>query len=435
MTGVPSPVVVAFFTSPVSRDEVLEHLVGEMAGTTGISAREVLAAVLEREGSLSSRVSDEVAMPHAMWEELSETALALGVCPSGVDWDGREPPVRLVTLMVGPARDHLSVMAAVARRLQAEGAVDAVTSAGSPREVRTLLCGSGEESAPVTVRTLTVTAATVEYAAELARVLPRNPVVVAVTNPRIMRLLGVLAESPLAERTILVGPVPPREDSPVRVIPTERFPEDGRGLATLTLLPLIATGVVTAESEVILVSGRDHQGGLDAVRLVDVARELQVPRGLSPAHLPQGVLLEVVIRALHLAAELALQGREGKPLGTIIVIGDDSRLEQHSQQMILNPFAGHPREARNILDPSLTETVKELAKIDGAFLVAGDGTIGAAGMHLSGKPDPGEMESGLGARHAAALGITAVADVLAICLSESTGTITLFYEGRRMIRR
>ncbi|POQ99014.1 hypothetical protein AU468_11550 [Alkalispirochaeta sphaeroplastigenens] len=435
MTGVPSPAVVRFYSPPLSRDQVLQDLVEETARQISLPAQEVLQAVLEREGSLSSRVSDEVAMPHAIRDEPGETVIALGLCPSGVDWDGRDPPVRLVTLMVGPDRDHLSVMAAVARRLQGQGVVEALVSARSPREARVLLCGGDEEISPVTVRTLTVTAATVEHAAELARVLPRNPLVVALSNPRIVKLLGVLAEPPLAERTILVGPVPLQEDSPLRIIPTERFPEDGRGLATLALLPLIATGLVNAGSEVILVSGRHDQGGLDAVRLVDVARELKVPRGLSPAHLPRGVLLEVVIRALHLAAELALQGREGKPQGTIIVIGDDPRLDQHTQQMILNPFAGHPREARNILDPSLAETVKELAKIDGAFLVSGDGTIRAAGMHLSGKPDPGEMESGLGARHAAALGITAEADVLSICLSESTGTITLFYEGRRMVQR
>jgi diadenylate cyclase len=433
-----------------TRDEILAALVEMVSASLEKSPEGILQLVQERENTLSSRVSATVAIPHAICDGVPETQLAVGVCPAGVDWDGRSELVRLVILLVGTQEKHLDTMSAVARRLQAPGMVDALVNAETEHQIRALFSGHDSTVAPVEARTLTVTSATVHHASELARALPDNPVVVATSNPGVCHMLGELLEEPLARRTFLVGPGLSGLGSGqgewknqmerictagVRVVPTDRLPEDRFHTAALTLLPLLATGAIRAGSEVILVSGRGDQGGLDAVRLVDVSRELHVPEGLAESHLPTGVRLEVVIRALYIVAELAAQGREGKPVGTIIVIGDDPRLEQHVQQMILNPFAGYSAENRNILDPSLDETIKELAKIDGAFLVNGDGTLRSAGTHLAGRPDPAEMDAGLGARHAAALGITSSADVLAICLSESTGTITLFHGGRRLIRR
>lgn len=420
------------------RDEVLRTLVDATVESHGLDPGEVLQAVLERESSLSSRVSERIAMPHAIRSDLAFTLFGLGVCAQGITWDARDEQVQLVVLLVGPDDQHLPVMAAIARLLQAPDMVEMILEAESEEEVRRIFTDHGRVNVPMAARTLRITAATVNHAAELARLLSFDPVVVSTNNPGIRSLLGPLAEPPLARRTILVGPGPGTENAPeegITEVSVDRFPEDHQGPAALTLLPLLTSGLIKPGSEVILVTGRSDQRGLDAVRLVDVSRELQIPEGLTDSHLPEGVRLDVVIRALHLTAEMGLEGREGKPIGTIIVIGDDPELENLTQQMILNPFAGHPAADRNILDPSLSETVKELAKIDGAFILSGDGTLLSVGTHLAGRPDPREMEAGLGARHAAALGITASADVLSICLSESTGTITLYFRGRRLIRR
>ncbi|TVR71794.1 MAG: hypothetical protein EA427_04075 [Spirochaetaceae bacterium] len=424
--------------APAGRDEVLRVLVDAVVLDQGLDPEDVLEAVLERESSLSSRVSDRIAMPHAILPGMRSTLFGLGVCPEGINWDARDEDVQLVVLLVGPEDQHLPVMAAISRLLQAPGIVETILTAQSEDEVRRIFAGGDAAAVPLAGRTLSITATTVNHAVELARLLPLDPVVVSTSNAGIRSLLGALAEPPLAQRTFLVGPGLDRENSSpdeITVVSTDRFPEDPHGPAALTLLPLLTTGAIKPGSEVILLTGRSDQRGLDAVRLVDVSRELQIPEGLTDSHLPEGVRLDVVVRALHLTAEMGLQGREGKPIGTIIVIGDDPELDTHTQQMILNPFAGHPAPARNILDPSLGETVKELAKIDGAFIVSGQGTLMSVGAHLAGRPDPREMEAGLGARHAAALGITASADVLAICLSESTGTITLYFRGRRLIRR
>jgi DNA integrity scanning protein DisA with diadenylate cyclase activity len=102
-----------------------------------------------------------------------------------------------------------------------------------------------------------------------------------------------------------------------------------------------------------------------------------------------------------------------------------------SKQLILNPFRGYPDEERNILDPSLEETIKELSVIDGAFLIRGDGVVESAGVYLRAfNHDEYPLPQGLGARHHAAAAITAVSEAVAITVSESTGTVTIFRNGQ-----
>jgi DNA integrity scanning protein DisA with diadenylate cyclase activity len=123
----------------------------------------------------------------------------------------------------------------------------------------------------------------------------------------------------------------------------------------------------------------------------------------------------------------------GNRVGTTFVIGDSERVLGFSRQMVLNPFMGYSDEERNILDPALEATVKEFAAIDGAFVTHGDGQIEAAGVYL--KPGvAGEiLPRGLGTRHESAAGITATTDAVAITVSESTGTVTVFRGGKILI--
>jgi DNA integrity scanning protein DisA with diadenylate cyclase activity len=104
-----------------------------------------------------------------------------------------------------------------------------------------------------------------------------------------------------------------------------------------------------------------------------------------------------------------------------------------SQQLVINPFKGYSDEEKSILDPSLEETLKEFSTIDGAFLVRGDGVVEAAGTYL--RPDVAveDLPSGLGARHAAAAGITTATSALAVVISQSTGRVSLFKGGKPIL--
>jgi DNA integrity scanning protein DisA with diadenylate cyclase activity len=131
-----------------------------------------------------------------------------------------------------------------------------------------------------------------------------------------------------------------------------------------------------------------------------------------------------------LALELAAQGREDAKVGTIFTWAILRRCCNSQGRMIINPFMGYPEEDRNILNPDLKETIKEFSAIDGAFVVRDDGTLMTAGRHLSAALDSKEFPQGLGSRHIAAAGITSVSRATAIVLSESSGNVSVFKNGK-----
>ena len=137
----------------------------------------------------------------------------------------------------------------------------------------------------------------------------------------------------------------------------------------------------------------------------------------------------VILRTLSLAIELAAEGREGQPVGAMFVIGDSRQVMQHAHQLVLNPFHGFSRSLRSLLDPSLGETIKEFAHLDGAFIVQGDGLVRTAGAYLLPAAPAVRLPSGLGTRHQAAAAITARTRAMAITVSQSTGSVNVFRHG------
>ena len=83
-------------------------------------------------------------------------------------------------------------------------------------------------------------------------------------------------------------------------------------------------------------------------------------------------------QVMLLAVEIAREGREGRKIGTLFVVGDAEATLKHSQPLILDPLWHHPAERKHILDADLRETVKELAQLDGAFIVSDDGRVGTS---------------------------------------------------------
>lgn len=102
-----------------------------------------------------------------------------------------------------------------------------------------------------------------------------------------------------------------------------------------------------------------------------------------------------------------------------------------ARQLVINPFKGYAEDERSILNDSLIETVKEFSSIDGAFVIRGNGIIETCGALLkTASQEEFELPRGLGARHHAAAGIISLADCIAVSVSESTGTVTVFRGGQ-----
>lgn len=176
--------------------------------------------------------------------------------------------------------------------------------------------------------------------------------------------------------------------------------------------------------------GHSEMGSLDCILIVDTAKESEVLTGRNMNKITESVNPEVFQAVLNLAIELADKGREGKPVGTIFVVGDDDHVMQLSRQMIINPFKGYEEEERNILNPALKETIREFAAMDGAFVISGTGVVLTAGRYLSAASDDTNLPRGLGSRHIAAAGITALTKATAFVISESSGDLKIFKDGK-----
>ena len=201
------------------------------------------------------------------------------------------------------------------------------------------------------------------------------------------------------------------------------------GQMKIAVLMGLSAGLVTGTDRIVCVTGLPRRQHLDNILVLDLGKEFELLTSNKGANMVGSVRPEVFEGVFNLAIELANQGREGKPIGTIFTLGDHEKVLQLSRQLVMNPFRGYPEEDCNILDPNLRETIREFSAIDGAFVVRDDGVVMAAGRHLNAALEEGELPRGLGSRHVAGAGITAVTDAVAIAISESDGTVRIFKQG------
>ena len=137
----------------------------------------------------------------------------------------------------------------------------------------------------------------------------------------------------------------------------------------------------------------------------------------------------VLENTIQLAVEIAREGREGRKIGTLFVVSDAVEVIKRSRNLILDPLYGHPAEKRKICDPELRETLKELAQLDGAFIVSGEGIVISAARYINASATNIELPMGLGSRHVAAASITRDTQAVAVVVSESS-IVRIFNEGR-----
>ena len=131
---------------------------------------------------------------------------------------------------------------------------------------------------------------------------------------------------------------------------------------------------------------------------------------------------------LTLAVEISREGREGRKVGTIFVVGDSEAVLRHSKCLILDPLYGHPAERNRIDDLDVRETVKELAQLDGAFVVSDDGVVLSAARYLDTFLEGITIPLGLGSRHLAGASISRRTHAVAVVVSQSS-VVRVFDDG------
>jgi len=115
---------------------------------------------------------------------------------------------------------------------------------------------------------------------------------------------------------------------------------------------------------------------------------------------------DVLRSVIELALEIAREGREGRKIGTLFVVGEEDSVLRLSHPLILDPLQGHELDSKRIEDPNLRGTVKELAQLDGAFVISGEGHVLSAARYIDAHSENIDLPLGLGSRHVAAASIT-----------------------------
>jgi DNA integrity scanning protein DisA with diadenylate cyclase activity/protein-disulfide isomerase len=189
------------------------------------------------------------------------------------------------------------------------------------------------------------------------------------------------------------------------------------------------------------VNGVRHEGALDLETLL-AAVEAAAPSRTRAATRPEtppdpldevcserrGVNTRTLRRVVQLAVEIAREGREGRKIGTLFVVGDSEEVVRRSRPLILDPLAGHPEERKRVDDPDVRETLKELAQLDGAFIVSDEGVVLSAARYLDAVSDSLDVPLGLGSRHMAAASVSKQTGAVAVAVSESS-VVRMFDDG------
>lgn len=276
--------------------------------------------------------------------------------------------------------------------------------------------------------------AVVESAIVMARSAGAEVVLLAASLPEEAEFLrATLTEGQRVITTTDAGGRMPSRDGDLLALPEVKLRRRGR--AKVALLEGLAAGLLRQDERVVVISGTDADDGcvLDTVALIELTTDSDYldTRPETPLQTLSEVADPAVFDAvLGLCVELGHTGREGKPVGLLITLGDHETVLSHSHPIVLNPFEGHPERLRFILNPQAKRAVREFSGIDGAFIVRSDGIIEAAGRYLHPLAPPTAVPSGLGARHRAAAGITGLTRSIGFAVSESTGDTRVFGGGR-----
>ena len=213
----------------------------------------------------------------------------------------------------------------------------------------------------------------------------------------------------------------------------------------------LKAGSISIGDFVLTALGRDacpKEGNL--IVLGDVEAELEELSVKDLLKLTDGIRPAVLDAVMEVAGKIGRVVRRGKQVGTIFTLGDSLEVLDRCEQLIPNPFRGHEESARRITDAATHDAVIELAKLDGAFVIRGDGLIQTAGAFLCSGSDESQEEmqgvrekkeklhltlpEGLGARHVAAAAITARTEATAIVVSATDGNIRVFAGGEMVLK-
>ena len=200
------------------------------------------------------------------------------------------------------------------------------------------------------------------------------------------------------------------------------------------LLEAVADDMLEPSSHVVAVYSGFEPETIDSLSVLALSDHLGRLTVRDLRQLETSVPLDTLQVVVNLAVEIGREGREGKPVGTLFVVGDHLKVLKASHPQGYDPVKGYTKKDRNLKNARVREMIKEVAQLDGAFVISAEGVVTASCQYIDAPAAEIILSKGLGARHWSAAAISKASKAIAVTVSESSGTVRLFQNGDVMLR-
>jgi DNA integrity scanning protein DisA with diadenylate cyclase activity len=203
---------------------------------------------------------------------------------------------------------------------------------------------------------------------------------------------------------------------------------------SLALLEAVANEKLQTGAHVVALyngieADKDQPEQIDSLSVIHLGEHLERLSAQDLRRLDTQVPLETLRAVVDLATEIGREGREGKPVGTLFVVGDTRKVLSMCRPLNFNPFRGYSEAERDVRDRKVREQIKDIAQLEGAIIIRRDGAAVAACMLIDVTAEGITLSKGLGTRHWAAAAISRKTKAIAIAVSQSSGTVRIFQNG------
>ncbi|HHH84406.1 MAG TPA: PTS sugar transporter subunit IIA [Firmicutes bacterium] len=131
---------VFLFEEEKDKDTIIRKLCESIALSENIThPQKFTEDILKREKIMSTGIGLGIAIPHTKSEHVKDITIALGVSPSGIEWESLDgKPVHFIVMIaanVSQHNDYLKILAKVALVLKSEKKRNLLIHAGSPKAI------------------------------------------------------------------------------------------------------------------------------------------------------------------------------------------------------------------------------------------------------------------------------------------------------------
>ena len=129
--------------SASSKKQLIENIAEHAGSLTGLSARAVFDALMQRERLGSTAIGGGTAIPHAVFTDLANSVVIISILDKPIDFDSNDKkPVDIICTILGPDQahcDHLKLVSTASKRLADDSLHDGLRGAKTASDVRRCL--------------------------------------------------------------------------------------------------------------------------------------------------------------------------------------------------------------------------------------------------------------------------------------------------------